>query len=192
MQLFGSALLLMVVASACNNAKEGRFLNLSTGKEVTVTKDEETGMMVDKETNKPVLLYADTRAKDTFYGVTGAKVNGKLERVGKGVYVYDDGEKKIKIDGDEYKVKEGDAKLKMDADGDEYKYQNGAAKINNEDGEYKEKGKGYAKKVDEDGDVKVETKNKKIKVDGETGEKKVKERSVFGKVKDKIKDKVSD
>ena len=43
------------------------------------------------------------------------------------------------------------------------------------------------KKVDEDGDVKIETKDKKIKVDGETGERKVKDQSIFSKVKDKVK-----
>ena len=42
------------------------------------------------------------------------------------------------------------------------------------------------KKVDEDGDVKIETKDTKTKIDGETGEVKVKKKSVFSKVKDKV------
>jgi hypothetical protein len=176
---------LLLGASACTNEKEGRFLNLSTGENVTVVKNKE-GQMVDRNTNKPVLLYVDTEAKDTFYGITGEKVNGHLRRLRKGVYVYDDGDKIVKIDGDEYKIKDADSKEKWDGDGDEYKYKDGDEKVKADADDYKVKGNGYNHKVDEDGDVKVETNTKKIKIDGETGERKVKDRSIFGKVKDKV------
>ena len=180
--LFSSACALLFGLSACSN-DEGRFLNLSSGEEVTLVRDDE-GRMVDKETRKPVLLYVDTKERDTFYGITGDKVNGHLQRMGKGVYVYTDGERKIKIDGEEYKIKDSDSKEKWE--GDEYKYKDGDTKIKNEGDEFKVETDGYKKKVDEDGDVKIKTRDKKIKIDGETGERKVKERSIFSKVKDKV------
>jgi len=170
-------------ADACNRG-ESRFLNLSTGQNVELVKDSQ-GRMVDRQTNKPVVLYVDTKANDTFYGPTGARVNGHLQYVDKGVYVYNDGDRQIKIDGDEYKLKDGDLKIKGDLDGGEYKYEDGDVKVKRDE-DYKVKGNGYTKKVDEDGDVKIETKNRKIKIDGETGRKTVKKRSILGKVKDKV------
>lgn len=180
--IFSGAAALVIGMSACNNDK-GRFLNLSSGEEVNLVRDDE-GRMVDKETRKPVLLYVDTKNKDTFYGMTGDNVNGRLRRMDEGVYVYNDGQRKIKIDGEEFKIEDGDIKQKWE--GDEYKYKSDDLKVKAEDGEYKVKRDGYKKKVDEDGDVKIKTPNKKIKVDGETGERKVKERSIFSKAKDKI------
>ncbi len=176
--IFCSAVALLIGFSACNRG-EGRFLNLTSGEEVNLVRDEE-GRMVDKKTRKPVLLYVDTKNRDTFFGITGDKVNGRLSMIDEGVYVYHDGERKIKIDGDEYKIKDGDSKEKWDADGSEYKYKDDNVKIKADADDFKIKRDGYTKKVDEDGDVKIETRDKKIKVDGETGERKVKERSIFG------------
>lgn len=180
--IISSACALLLGLSACNQ-KEGRFLNLSSGEEVELVRDDK-GHMVNKETRKPVLLYVDTKSRDTFYGVTGQKVNGRLQRMDKGVYVYNDGERKIKIDGEEYKIKDGNSKEKWE--GEEYKYKNDEVKIKGEGDEFKYKSDGFKKKVDEDGDVKIKTDDKKIKIDGETGERKVKERSIFSKAKDKI------
>jgi hypothetical protein len=180
--IFSSACALLLGLSACNQ-NEGRFLNLTSGEEVELVRDDE-GRMVNKETQKPVLLYVDTKSRDTFYGLTGEKVNGRLQMMDKGVYVYNDGERKIKIDGEEYKVKDGNSKEKWE--GEEYKYKNDEVKIKGEGDEFKYKADGLKKKVDEDGDVKVKTDDKKIKIDSETGERKVKERSVFSKVKDKV------
>lgn len=179
----GAALVVLSGLWACQN-EEGRYLNLTSGEEVVMVKDEK-GRMVEKETGRPVMLYVDQEKEDTFYGVTGRKINGQLRKVSRDSYVYFDGEQEIKIDGDEYKVKTGSSKEKWDADGSEYKYKDDDIKIKN-DGDYKVKGPGYTKKVDEDGDVKIKTNDKKIKIDGETGERKVKERSIFGKAKDKI------
>jgi hypothetical protein len=182
----GSVVALMFGLTACSNRSgEGRFLNLSTGREVEVVRNEK-GEMVNKKTGKPVLLYTDDNRRDTFFGLTGERVNGHLRQMDKGVYVYNDGERIVKIDGEEYKIKDANSKEKWDADGDEYKYKEGDAKVKIDKDDYKQKGDGYTKKVDEDGDVKIETKDKKIKIDGETGERKVKERSVFGKAKDKV------
>jgi hypothetical protein len=184
-KIFCSAVLLFSVLTACNR-NEGRYLNLTTGEEVSLEKDEE-GRMIDSETRKPVLLYVDAKKKDTFYGISGDKVNGRLYRLDNGAYVYSNGAQKIKIDGDEYKVETANAKEKWDADGSEYKYKDGDEKVKADGDGYKIKRDGYTKKIDEDGDVKIETRDKKIKIDGETGEKKVKERSIFGKAKDKLK-----
>lgn len=179
-----SALALVIGLSACSN-EEGRFLNLTSGEEVDIVRNDE-GEMVDRETKKPVLLYVDTKEKDTFYGITGEKVNGHLRVLDNDVYVYSDGDQQVKIDGDEYKILDGDGKIKWDADGSEYKYKDDHLKVKEEEGEMKIKRDGYKKKVDEDGDIKIETRDKKIKIDGETGEKKVKDQSIFSKAKDKI------
>ncbi|RYZ44366.1 MAG: hypothetical protein EOO14_27180 [Chitinophagaceae bacterium] len=178
------ALALVIGLSACTS-DEGRFLNLTSGEEVDIVRNDE-GEMVDRETKKPVLLYVDTKEKDTFYGITGEKVNGNLHVLDNDVYVYEEGDQQVKIDGDEYKILDGDAKIKWDADGSEYKYKDDNLKVKEEDGELKIKRDGYKKKVDEDGDIKIETRDKKIKIDGETGERKVKEQSIFSKAKDKI------
>lgn len=180
--IISSACALLFGLSACNQ-NDGRYLNLASGEEVEVVRDDE-GRMVNKETRKPVLLYVDEKSRDTFYGITGEKVNGRLQMIDKGVYVYNDGERKIKIDGEEYKIKDGNSKEKWE--GEEYKYEDDNVKIKNEGDEFKYKTDGFKKKVDEDGDVKIKTDDKKIKVDGETGERKVKERSIFSKAKEKI------
>ena len=186
LKLVGGLAFVVAGLVACSNNKEGRFLNLSSGEEVSIVEDD-NGRMVEEETGEPVLLYVNTRTNDTIYGPTGRVVNGDLKyRKAEGVYVYDDGERKIKIDGDEFKMKDGDSKVKRDLDGDEYKYKDGDVTIKRDRDDYKVEGKGYTKKVDEDGDIKVETRDKKYKIDGETGERKVKDKSVFSKVKDKV------
>ena len=180
------AITMVVGLAACSNNKEGRFLNLTSGEEVMVTQDE-NGQSVDKESGKPVLLYVNTRTNDTIYGPTGKVVNGNLAyNEDDNVFVYDAGERKIKIDGGEFKLKAGDVKIKKDLDGGEYKYKDDDVKIKRDRDDYKVEGNGYTKKVDEDGDIKVETKDKKYKIDGETGERKVKDKSVFSKIKDKV------
>jgi hypothetical protein len=183
--ILGTAAALIIGLTACNSG-EGRYLNLSNGEEVDIVRNDE-GEMVDSKNDKPVLLYTDTEKKDTFYGITGKKVNGQLHQTNDGAYVYEDGDQQVKIDGNEYKILEGDAKIKWDANGNEYKYKDGDLKIKRDGDDYKIKRDGYTKKVDEDGDVKIETGDKKIKIDGETGERKVKEQSIFSKAKDKIK-----
>jgi len=170
--------------AACKN-REARALNLATGEEVYLVEGE-NGIMVDKETKRPVLLYVDAEKKDTIYGPTRKVVNGKIERMNDGVYLYDDGgERRIKIDRDEYKIKDGEIKIKRENGEYKYKDEDGAT-IKREDGEYKYETDGYSKKVDADGDVKIETKDTKTKIDGKTGEIKVKKKSVFSKVKDKV------
>ena len=141
--LFSSAF--MVVVVSCNS--RNRYLDLSTGE--PVKKDETTGLMVNVNTGEPVKIYVDRESNDTIWGKTGKVVNGQLAR-------NDKGEWQVKMDGEEYKAES----------------ENGA-KIKSEDGDYKIKDGDYKKKVEKDGDVKIKDGDKTIKIDGETGERKV-------------------
>ena len=153
---------LLIGWSACNRA-DGSFkaLDLESGEEIVVVKDENTGKMINKETGDPVELYVERRSKDTIYGPTGEVVNNKLRINQEGRYVYygkiKDGDYKYKAEEGEYKVKDGDYKEKY------------------EDGEYKVKRGDYKKKVEADGDVKIKQGDRTLKIDGETGEVEVKD-----------------
>jgi len=112
--------------------QEPRYLDLSTGKEVKLEKDAETGLMVNADTKKPVYIYLDTKNNDTIYGSTGKVINGEVVKTESGDY---------KFRGDyEYKSPGGDLKVE----------------------------------VEKDGDIKIKDGDSKVKIDGETGEKKVK------------------
>ncbi|HEX2609184.1 MAG TPA: hypothetical protein VHK91_17505, partial [Flavisolibacter sp.] len=153
-----------VAATACNNNR-ARYLDLATGDPVELREDSTSGLLVSNETGKPVKLYVDTKTNDTVYGRTGKVVNGHLLRTKEGKYEYEDGTV-VKIDGEEYKAKKGDTKVKY------------------EDGDYKMKEGSYTKKVDEDGDIKIEDGKTQVKIDGETGERKVKkDKNITDKIK---------
>jgi hypothetical protein len=144
---------------ACNRGPENRFLDLNTGKPVELRTDSATGYQVDAVSGKPVDVYVDTKSHDTIYGRTGKVVNGHVIRTDNGHWV-------VKNDGEEYKAVSGEAKIK--SEGDESKVKDGD----------------YTRKVDKNGDVKVETGSKTIKVDGKTGERKVKkDHNITDKVK---------
>lgn len=143
------ALSLIVVASISSCKKEAEFVDLNTGEEIAVVKDEETGKMVNEKTKEPVTIYVRTSTKDTIYGPTGEVINNKVVKDNEGKFVYDnDGSAKMEV---------GDTKIKLD-----------------EDGEYKEKDGDYKLKIDKDGDVKMKNGDITVKTDGETGETKVK------------------
>jgi hypothetical protein len=113
-----------------NTDSQGQYVDLNTGR--SVKRDNATGRYVDDAGN-PVDFYVDVNSKDTFYGENGKNVNNAV--------IYTNGEwqlddTKIKIDGDEIKMKSGDTKVKM------------------EDDEYKRKTDDSKLKADEDG-VKV-------------------------------------
>lgn len=114
-----------------------RYVDPDTGKDLTLVKDANTGLMVDADTKKPVYMYVDTEKHDTIYGKTGKVINGQV--------VLEDGKYKY-------------ADVKMKADNDEYKI----------------KGDDYKEKMEKDGDLKIKNGDTKTKVDGETGEVKVK------------------
>jgi hypothetical protein len=144
---------------------EARYLDLSTGERIELEKDEETGLMVNAETGEPVKMYVDTEDNDTIWGKTGKVINGKIVRK----EVKDDEWEYYYVLSDEYKMefeKDGDYKVKIGDD--QYKEKR------TED-EYKIKiGEHYKKEVEKDGDITIKDGKKKIKIDGETGERKVK------------------
>lgn len=138
-----------MVWTACSDAK-ARYVDLGTGEPVDLVMDEESGLMVNAETRKPVRMYVDTRTHDTIWGESGKVINGYVKQDDDGSYVYvgvsrggddDDSDYKFKRDGAGYKLKAGDH---------------------------------YKKKVEDDGDYKIKKGDVKIKVDAETGERKVK------------------
>ena len=129
------------------------YVDLNTGKTVTLDKDPETGYMINTESGKPVYIYVNKSSGDTIYGRTGKVINkkvvklesGRFEYDGDGEYTYTNGDYKKKVDDDgSYKIKDGDYKKKVD-----------------EDGSYKIKDGDYKKKVDEDGNIKIKDGDKK-------------------------------
>jgi hypothetical protein len=118
--------------------------------------------MVNSKTGEPVDVYVDTKNHDTIYGATGEIVNGKVYKTNEGKWV-------VKMDGDEYKAKsESENSAKVKVEGDEYKSKNG----------------NYTVKRKGDGDVKIENGRTQVKVDGKTGERKVKkDRNITDRVK---------
>jgi archaellum component FlaG (FlaF/FlaG flagellin family) len=146
-QIISSCLIIIIAAfwQACDS--ESRYIDPNTGSSLNLREDTATGLMVDKETGKPVSMYVDTKNDDTIYGRTGKVINGKIRRNkaedGKYTYVYTD-----------------------DEDNDR--------KVKNEDGESKIKSGDYKKEVEKDGDITIKDGDTKIKIDGKTGEKKVK------------------
>lgn len=148
---------LFMAVQACTNSN-ARYVDLETGEPVALEKDEESGLMVHAESRKPVKIYVDTETNDTIYGKTGKVINGNVKKNNDGRYVYLGSDYKMEREKDgDYTVKYGDD-----------------AKVKYDDGELKIKRGDYKKEVEKDGDITIKTKNKKIKIDGETGERKVK------------------
>jgi hypothetical protein len=112
---------------------------------------------VDPDTGKELTLVKDAS--------TGLMVDAETK---KPVYIYVDTEKHDTIYGETGKVINGQVVLE---DG-KYKYAD--LKVKAEDGEYKIKGDDYKEKVEKDGDLKVKNGDVTTKVDGKTGEVKVK------------------
>ena len=138
------SLITFVAFTGCDN-KEDRFIDLESGKTITVEKDSKTGYMINGETKEPIGIYVNTATNDTFYGRTGKVINNSVVRSSDGKYTYRDGD----VDGNRVKVKvQG----------------NGGIDVNDPD---------YKKKVEADGDIKIKDGNTKIKID-EDGSKKVK------------------
>lgn len=153
--------------TSCQKAN-ARYMDVCTGEMITLSQDKETGEMINAETGKPVKLYVNTKTSDTIWAPTGEVVNNGIRRANDGdvLYVFsgkEDKEYKLEIERDgDYKEKYGDG-------ANEYK-----VKVEDEGRSYKIKHGDYKKKVEKDGDVKIKDGNVKIKIDGETGERKVK------------------
>lgn len=150
-----------IVMSSCRNSQP-RYLDLNTNKYVSLKKDSVSGYMMNSKTGEPIDVYVDTKNHDTIYGMTGEIVNGKIHKTEEGKWI-------VKSDGDEYKAKsesESSAKVKMEGD------------------EYKEKNGHYSVKKEGDGDMKIENGNTQVKIDGKTGERKIKkDKNITHKIK---------
>ena len=150
-QLFlGITAVLMLSWQSCTN-EGNRYVDVNTGKALNLEKDSKTGRMIDKETGMPVSMYVDKRTGDTIDGRTGKVINGNIIKKGNR-YVYRD---------------EAEQNENVTASGDDIK-------IKRTDDEVKIKSGDYKKEVEKDGDITVKDGNKKVKIDGETGERKVK------------------
>lgn len=149
-----------IAMSSCENS-QSRYLDLDTNEYIRLKKDSVSGYMMNSKTGEPVDVYVDTKTHDTIYGMTGEIVNGKIYKTGEEKWI-------VKMDGDEYEAKselENSAKVKIE--GDEYKVKKGNRTV-------KEK----------NGDRKIENGNMQVKIDGKTGERKVKkEKNITAKVK---------
>ncbi len=133
---FGILLIATVVMSVSCSTEKERYIDLRTGKAITIEKDPATSVWVNADTKEPVYIYVDTKKNDTIYGKTGLVINGHVHKSADNVFWYDaDTETEYKVE-----VTETD----------------------------------YKKEVEKDGDVKIKNGDTKTKIDGETGEKKVK------------------
>ena len=65
-----------------------RYVDLNTGKRINVIRDTTTGYRIDAETKEPLVVYYDSKTKDTLYGKTGEVINNKVV-VRNGKYYYE-------------------------------------------------------------------------------------------------------
>lgn len=142
-------------ATGSGEVVAGEYVDLSTGEEVSVIPDKETGHAINKTSNEPIEFYVNTSTGDTLYK-TGVVVNHQLINTN-GKWQFD--ETKVELDGDEIKIKDENSKLKAE-DGD-LKYKEGEdTKIKIEkDGDAKYKNGDTKTKVEEDGEVKTKRKD---------------------------------
>jgi hypothetical protein len=176
-------LLVCIIAGlAFTTNLKAQYIDLSTGKTITVIRHSGNGMMFNTQTSRPVYLYINPTTRDTFYGRTGEIVNGKIMRNQIGNYVYDadtyvykNGDYQLRTAANNYDRKvfkrDGDvvyksenAKMKKEIDGD-LKEKNGEAKTKIEtDGVIKNKDGDYKLKVDADGNLLEKDSTFKVKV----------------------------
>jgi len=126
------ASVILLITTGCDNKET--FVDLETGKTITVVKDSATGYMVNAETKDPLGIYVNTATKDTFYGRTGELINNRLVLTPSGRYTFQDGRTKEKIVNDDENDSNGDGdyKKKVEKDGD-IKIKDGNTKIKIED-----------------------------------------------------------
>ncbi|HEX8334325.1 MAG TPA: hypothetical protein VF622_17010 [Segetibacter sp.] len=146
-------LLVCVIASLAFASEKinAQYIDLSTGRSITLIKHSGNGIMYNTENSRPVYLYINTATNDTFYGRTGEKVNGKLTRTKEGRYAYDN---------DLYVYKNGDYQFRTEAD-------NYNKKVFDRDGDVILKGDNGKKKTEIDGDVKRKEGEAKTKIEGD-------------------------
>lgn len=136
----------MLLLISCSET-EYRYIDLNTGKGINVEKDSINAFWINAETKAPLTIYYDSKTRDTLFGATGEVINNKVLRTPEGKYYYELPKPEDTIQ-----------KVKTQDEIDRELLKNGD----------------YKKKVEKDGDVKIKKGDVKIKIDGETGEKKVK------------------
>jgi hypothetical protein len=102
------------------------YIDLRTGQPVDLYYSPKNNMTYSIITNEPVDYYVNLATGDTVYGRGRYIVNNYLVRSADGMYSLDD--KRIKIDRNEIKMKDGNMKFKMDK---------GKMKMKDEDGKWK-------------------------------------------------------
>jgi hypothetical protein len=162
------AIVVLFLCAITAGTLQAQYIDLSTGKTVTLVKHNGTGMMYNTQTQRPVYIYIDPATNDTFYGRTREKINGKVI-LQNGKYFYT---------GDEMYIYDGDYRLKTEADSIGYKRKAG------NDGDIKVKYGDYKRKIEGDGDIKVKEDETKIKMNTD-GTLKVKDSTYSKKIDDK-------
>lgn len=155
---FGIAILTVILLTAflmnCHGIHDG-YKDLSTGEEVKIDKDAETGHIIDKNTGKPLYILVDVLEDDTIYAKTGEVINGHvINRDNK--FVYD---KDAKDSVAENTAMDENEKLKI-SDSGAVKYK---------DGDFKTK-------VKKNGDIKIKDGDRKVTIDGKTGKEVIKKK----------------
>ena len=99
-----------------NNAQtnNSKYVDLKTGQPVDLYYDSKKKKTYSASNDEPVDLYVNVATGDTIYGEGRYVVNNYIVKTEDGKYKLDN--KKVKIDGDEIKIKEGNKKFKMSAD----------------------------------------------------------------------------
>ena len=146
---------IILLNTGCNETGF-RYVDISTGKRVNIVTDPATGIALDSVTKQPVTIYYDTQTRDTIFGKTGKVINNQVIKTATG-YTYNE----PVITATDTMNTTTAVKPKTQEQKD--------LELLNKYGKYK-------KKVSSDGDVKIVEGDKKIKVDGETGKKTVKDK----------------
>ena len=181
-------LIALAISIAAATNVQAQFVDLNTGKTVTLVKHQGNGMMFNTENSRPVNIYVNRATNDTFYGRTGVNINGKVSHSstlgyhyqGDGDYIYRDGEFRLRTESDipgykrktrsdgEQKVKYDDYKRKTEPNGGDVKVKEGDAKLKLEaDGVVKMKDSTYKAKIDRQGNLLEKDDSTKLKVNAD-------------------------
>jgi hypothetical protein len=130
MYVYFSIVITLVYFTGCDTDNRDHYIDLETGKTISVEKDSTAGYIINAETRKPVDIYVNTKTHDTIYGKTGEVINNHVSKHPDGRYTYEpavelkvaDGDYKEKVQDDgDIKIKDGDTKIKIEGDGKKIK-----------------------------------------------------------------------
>jgi hypothetical protein len=111
------------------------YIDLRTGQPVDLYYSPRTNRTYSIVTNEPVDYYVNMATGDTVYGRGRYIINNYLVRTADGMYRLDD--KRIKMDKDDIKMKDGNMKFKMDKGKMKTKDAEGKMKMNKDDSKMK-------------------------------------------------------